>query len=126
MLTAYLTTPMRTEYDECVALVQYMKILISQGVDLMYSHIAQSTYTTSWKQKSKNKAMGVMPGVPDYIIIINQKTIFIEMKREKGGQVSKYQVNWIENLNTSGVSAYVCRGFEEAREVLDGRRKKVS
>tara|TARA_R100001443_G_scaffold29396_1_gene42550 strand:- start:3228 stop:3572 length:345 start_codon:yes stop_codon:yes gene_type:complete len=109
----------RTEYDECVALVKYMDLLQQTGIPIVYSHIAQSTWTPSFKQKSRNKAMGVRQGVPDYLVLINGKTLFIEMKREKGGVVSKYQKDWIEKLNASGVKAVVCRGFDQAKEVID-------
>lgn len=98
------------------------------------SATAQSTYTTSWKAINQNIASGVAKGVPDLIIVIppeyrkngEHKTVFIEMKKEKGGAVSKEQREWIDDLNNStGVSASVCRGHKEAIEYLSKLLEKI-
>ena len=104
------------EYDECVVFAEY---LTAKG--LKFTHLAQETFTKNWGTKMKNKRMGVMPGVPDYLILIPQKGIvFIEMKRIKGGVVSPQQEEWIEELNKfDGCEAAVCRGAEEAIKLID-------
>ena len=102
------------EYDECVTLVDYLEL---RGIK--YSHINQEMYTTSWKQKNKAKALGVHPGVPDYIMIINDQLVFIEMKRQKGGRVSETQKEWIEALRKAGVNVHICYGFDQAKGVID-------
>lgn len=102
------------EEIECRALVEYLDI---RG--LKYSHLAQSTFTRSWSVKARNKAIGVRPGVPDYLIIVKNTCVFIEMKRKKGGVTSKYQKEWIEKLSgCNGVIAMVCAGAEEAISVI--------
>ena len=54
------------------------------------------------------------------LMIINSELIFIEMKRVKGGVLSQVQKEWLEALNKcNGVSAYVCKGFDEAKIVID-------
>lgn len=92
------------------------------------SATAQNTFTKSWKAINQNKMAGVVKGVPDLIIVIppeyrmngQYKTVFIEMKKEKGGSVSKEQREWIHDLdNSKGVSASVCRGHKEAIEYLE-------
>ena len=40
------------------------------------------------------------------------------MKRVKGGQVSKEQKEWLIGLMSEGYYAVVCKGFEEARNVI--------
>ena len=63
------------------------------------------------------KKQGVIAGVPDMMIPLPNKKyngLFIEMKRKKGGVVSKYQKRWIEFLNNYGYLAVVCKGSEEA------------
>ena len=74
------------------------------------------------------KRQGVIAGVPDMMIPLPNKKysgLFIEMKRKKGGVVSKYQKRWIEFLNQYGYKAVVCKGNEEAinavQEYLDDR-----
>lgn len=109
----------RSEEEECIALVAYLNILQRQKKIITYTHIPNETYTTSWNQKRKNKAMGVASGFPDYVILGNTRMIFIEMKREKGGAVSIEQKLWLELLNGyAGTVAVVAKGFKEAERYL--------
>ena len=68
------------------------------------------------------KQEGVSKGFPDlFLPVPNSKFygLFIEMKRQKGGTVSKEQKEWLEYLNTVGYQATVCKGFLEAKEVIE-------
>lgn len=105
-----------TEYQEQCLLVQYLEI---KG--LMFSKLAQETFTKSWGIKMKNKMSGVRPGVPDMLVILpNHKLLFIEMKRAKGGRTSPEQVKWIKALNDcKEVTAVEAHGFEEAKKIVD-------
>jgi hypothetical protein len=94
---------------------------------LKHTSIPNSTFTRSWKQKAKNKKEGLNPGLPDLLIIIPKERsnlekaimVFIEMKRQKGGVVSKNQKEWIEEINkVDNVGAYVAKGAEEAIEII--------
>lgn len=74
---------------------------------------------------AKLKASGLSKGFPDLEVFIgNGKSLYIEMKRKKGGVVSEEQKKWIDWLNDNGYSAKVCHGADEAieyvREVIDG------
>ena len=109
-----------TEEQECITLVSYLDLLVNQGKVLCYSHIPNSTFTRSWPVKARNKRLGVHAGVPDYVIVMPNKTIFIEMKRDKGGVVSKPQKEWIEALNNGCTEAYVCKGAEQAIDLIQG------
>ncbi len=113
--------PNLTPYEdaECIALVQYLEILQNQGHDILFTHIANETYTKSWKQKNRNKAVGVRPGLPDYVIIINRHIIFLEMKRIKGGTLTKDQKRWIKKLENTCAFIYVVKGFDEAKTLID-------
>lgn len=59
----------------------------------------------------KLKLEGLKPGVPD--IFVPDWRLFIEMKRTKGGRVSKDQADWIEYLQACGYIVVVARGWEE-------------
>lgn len=117
------------EHDECVCLVQYLELLKRQGNKILYTHVNNEMYTKSWMQKHKAKMQGVTSGVPDYILLINDSLIFIEMKkpraRLKSGKESKTcllsenQKVWIKYLKAANQHAFVCYGFEEARAVVD-------
>jgi len=100
----------------------YEQILVIEFLEkekLKYSAIPMSTYTPSWMQKMKNKVLGTRPGVPDLLVIVRDELVFIEMKRVKGGVVSPEQKEWVEALNKiNNVSAHVCRGYEEAKDLI--------
>jgi hypothetical protein len=100
---------MNTEEQEQITVVQYLELKGHK-----FTAIPNSTYTTSWKQKTKNKRNGLRAGFPDLVAIIDGNFIAIEMKREKGGRVSKEQKEWIEALQEAGIEARVCRGADEA------------
>ena len=67
------------------------------------------------------KAEGVKAGVPDLMLPVargGHHGLFIEMKRQDGGRVSKEQKDWMDRLQAQGFEAVVCRGWEGAAEAL--------
>jgi len=102
------------EYEEQKIVVKYLELIGAK-----FTAIPNSTYTTSPAQKAMNTAMGLRSGLPDLFIIIKEKPFFIEMKRKKGGVLSENQKEWIDKINKTGIKAYVCNGFEEAKEIID-------
>lgn len=65
----------------------------------------------------KMKAEGVKPGVPD--LYIPAWGLWVEMKRVKGGRVSREQGAWIEYLEGIGHSVIIGKGASDAsRQVL--------
>jgi VRR-NUC domain len=99
--------------------VQYLDSLIKDGEKIKYTSIPNSTYTTSWSVKAKNKREGLKAGLPDLLIIINDTLIFVELKREKEGVVSSVQEAWIQALNDAGQQAFVCRGYNKFVELIN-------
>lgn len=74
------------------------------------------------------KAEGVKRGVPDIMLPVSRGVyhgLFIELKRQRGGQVSHEQRDWLDALAIQGYRCHVCRGFEEAkRAILDYMAQK--
>lgn len=111
-----------SEYDEQCLLVEYLELK-----KLRFSKVAQETFTGNWGIVMKNKKSGLRKGVPDMIIIIPSqdgqpfnKLLFIEMKKKKGSSVSQEQKEWQDDLNKCiGVKAFICYGFDEAKEIID-------
>jgi hypothetical protein len=102
------------EEDEQKALVQYLEL---KGYK--FTAIPNSTYTKSWAVKMKNKAMGVKKGLPDLLIIIKGKLVFIEMKR-KGNYPTSEQKEWIKELNKlDNIYAEIAYSCEEAIKVVE-------
>ena len=106
-------TDVPTEDEEQIVVVHYLEM---KGYP--FSHIPNSTFTKSWKVKMRNKMLGVRPGLPDLFCIIKNKPVWIEMKRKKGGVLSKYQEQWVEDLSKAGMRVWVCRGADEAIEQI--------
>ena len=70
----------------------------------------------------KFKQAGVKAGVPDLFLPAPKGEyhgLFIEMKRRKGGRVSEDQKLWIKELRQNGYRVEVCKGWNEAVEVLE-------
>lgn len=89
-----------------------------------HTHFSNETYTTSWKQKNKMKYLGVHSGVPDHLVLVPNKsgrfyTVYVEMKRQKGGTISDSQFEWIMDLLTAGQYVAVCEGGSEAVEYVE-------
>lgn len=105
-----------TEHQECAAFVQYLNLK-----NIKHTHINNEMWTKSWKQKMKAKVEGVSRGVPDYLILLKDKVVFIEMKRIKGGVVSSEQKEWIDELNKIGgnVKANICYGADQAINYIE-------
>jgi hypothetical protein len=113
-----------TEYQEQCTLVDYLEILKKQGKVRLFTALPNNTYTKSWSQKRKQTAEGVRKGFPDLCVIIKQRMntdnmIFIEMKRKKGGILRPEQREWQEAINGTVNHFFICRGYEEAKKVVD-------
>lgn len=102
--------------SEAYEQTKFVHWLEDQGY--MFTAIPNSTYTTSWNQKRKNRATGLRPGLPDVLVIAENKLMFVEMKRIKNSSTTKEQKKWIEAINAAGIPAKVCKGHEEAIEFI--------
>lgn len=109
-----MTLPVPTEDVEQRILVQYLRLK-----NLPHFRVPNETYTKSWAQKRKNTDLGVVSGVPDIFIIVNNKLIAIEMKRTKGSVTSVAQLEWLKLLNLAQIEAKVCKGAEEAIKFVE-------
>ncbi len=71
-----------------------------------FTMIANDTWTPSFNQKRKNKALWMRPWMSDMIIILKrQALLFLEMKKTKwkkwwmnGSQISNHQLWWQEAI----------------------------
>ena len=90
-------------------------------MNVSFTAIPNSTYTKSIQQKIKNKQSGLRPGLPDLVIALpGTGLVWIEMKRTKGNVLSTVQQQWIATLNACpGNQAYVCKGFDAAKAVIE-------
>ena len=76
----------------------------------------------SKREAGRFKAEGVKAGVPDLCLPVprgGSHGLYIELKRLKGGKVSKEQAAWLDALREQGYAASVCRGWQEAAAVIE-------
>lgn len=69
----------------------------------------------------RNRQMGVKAGVPDLFYPVplhGYHGLFIEMKAEKG-RLDPKQKKWLDALDKFGYKTAVCKGWEQARDVLE-------
>ena len=102
-----------------------------------YPELCMLYHIPNGGKRSKSEAIrfraeGVKPGVPDICFPVARcgyHGLYIELKRRKGGVVSYEQMGWIRGLEREGYCARVCRGWEEAMQVLmaymDGKREEL-
>lgn len=90
-----------------------------------HTHFSNEMFTQSIKIKARMKRLGVHSGPPDHLIIVpccdgKKRTLYIEMKRQKGGEVSDTQWEWLKDLvDCDGVAAFVAKGFEQAQQITE-------
>ena len=85
----------------------------------------ETTGGTGWI--ARNSQMGCRSGVPDLMLPIpmhGYNGLFIAMKRP-GGRLDGIQRKWLAALNEFGYLAVCCKGWEEARGVLQRYMEKT-
>lgn len=86
-----------------------------------YMHHSPNGGLRTKSDAAKFKAMGVKAGYPDIVLEIARNGyhgLRVELKKKKGGTVSPEQKAWVERLNENGYLAKVCKGFDEAQQVI--------
>lgn len=112
---------MKTEHEEQRDFVNWMKK--QSLVDYRYGLIF--AIPNGGKRgkitAAKLKLEGVRSGVPDLFLPVPNETfygLFIEMKRQKGGQLSKNQKTWIAVLRNQNFLCRVANGAEDAKRIV--------
>ena len=106
------------EREEAKVFVDYLRL---KGY--RFTAIPNENYRNGAFRGAMNKRIGVSPGFPDYIVITPAGLVAVELKRRKGGTVSKHQKEWITALNECGTPATVCRGAAEAIDYIEQHGK---
>ena len=125
---------MRTEDDESRDFHEWLS-----RNNIPHTHIANEGIggRRDFARTRKAKSLGQSAGFPDFLVVIpmswsrenyhqdvltddefSTSLVAIEMKRQKGGKVSDKQKAWLETLNSAGIEAVVCKGFEEAKKFI--------
>lgn len=111
-----------TEQDEQISLFQWRDIQAVRSPELALLFAIPNGGLRNPVVARKLKAEGVKAGVSDVMLPIARKDyhgLFIEMKRRDGGKESREQRDFREAVIAQGYKAVVCKGWEEARKVLE-------
>lgn len=110
-----------TEHQEQVSLFEWSAWQEGLWPELRLLHAIPNGGKRDIRTAAMLKAEGVKPGVPDICLPVprgGKHGLYIELKRRKGGTVSKEQEAWIRALMEQGYSCAVCYGWDQARETI--------
>lgn len=110
-----------TEHGEQAALICWAKRKSLYHQELELLHAVPNGGKRDRITAGQMKAEGVLPGVFDLFLPIARKGfhgLYIEMKVKDGGVVSLQQKWWGKSVTREGYAAYVCNGWEVARDCI--------
>lgn len=86
--------------------------------DVLWFHPANGEHRDK-RTAAKLRAMGVQPGVPDFIIIVAGKVHMLEMKRPGGEKPRKAQRDFLFRAISAGCETAVAFGIDAALDILN-------
>ena len=116
-----MTRVIPTEHQEQVALFEWAAWMARKHPDLLLMHAIPNGGKRDIRTAARLKAEGVKPGVPDIFLPVpkdGKHGLYIELKRSRGGTVSKEQEAWIRALSAQEYVCAVCHGHREAIKVI--------
>lgn len=100
---------------------QYLKVLtLSEKLQAVWFHVPnESVVNDKWDvvRIQRKQAMGMINGAPDFIITNGVKTIFIELKTDKGRQTGS-QKSFEKWCNKHGICYEICRSVDDVSNIL--------
>ena len=110
-----------TEHQEQVALIQKCGWNKHKYPELRLLYAIPNGGNRNPITATNLKREGVKAGVPDLCLPVprgGKHGLYLEMKRTKGGEVSKAQKEWQEELKKQGYECTVAKGADEAWLVI--------
>lgn len=114
-------SPIPTESAEQQLLFQWARMQSGKYPELALLYHIPNEGKRSHKTGARMKAEGLKTGVPDICLPVargGHHGLYIELKRVKNSRVTQDQLDWIEALIAQGYVAAVCRGCDEAIELI--------
>lgn len=108
------------ETDEQKALVQYCQVKKLFFFSVPNGSVLKGNAMQRARQMSKLKSEGLVVGTSDFVVMLPNHILFIELKRQKGSTTSKAQKDFLEKVNNFGYAkGKVCKGVKEAIEFIE-------
>lgn len=127
--------PVPVEEEECVNLIEWAKAVRWRGRPIaeVLIHVPNGAYLgadakTRAITMGKLIAMGVQPGVFDYLIPVPAAPctgLWLEMKRTKGGTVSDEQKAFRRRMSVFGWRCEIAKGWVEASRIIEEHLKSA-
>jgi len=93
---------------------------IEDKLKAVWFHVPNENYirgTAGMLDIRKKHSMGLINGAPDFVFAGKDKTLFIEVKTEKGRQ-SDSQKLFEDWCKSEGISYSIARTFDDVKEIL--------
>ena len=117
------TLPVPSESAEQQHLFQWARMMSGRWPELGLMYKITNEGRRSRANGARMVAEGMKKGVPDICLPVprgGHHGLYIELKRERNSRVTQEQMEWIEALVEQGYVAAVCRGCDEAIELITG------
>lgn len=114
-------TPAATEHQEQVALIRWFDLQFP-ALRGRLAAVPNASKCPPWVGKRMNDE-GRRKGYPDLQLLTPRggyHGLVIEMKKVKGGTLEPEQKDWLAWFESQGYRVAVCKGFEEAKAVIEG------
>lgn len=114
-------SPVPTESAEQRAVFEWAERMSGRWPELKLMYHIPNEGKRSRITGARMKAEGMRGGVPDICLPVargGHHGLYIEMKRVKNSKVTREQLEWIEDLVGQGYVAAVCRGCDEAINLI--------
>ena len=105
--------PVPLEAEEHKIVVGYLRLM---GHKFHHSPNETGHTMDARRRAVRMKQQGTSPGFPDFIIIVNNKMIGVELKRRSGSVTSPEQLEWVKALNEANIPTIIAKGAAEAIE----------
>lgn len=109
------------ESAEQRAVFEWARVMECKWPELRMMYHIPNEGKRSRRTGARMKAEGLRGGVPDICLPVargGHHGLYIEMKRVRDSRVTQDQLDWIEDLISQGYVAAVCRGCDEAIELI--------
>lgn len=109
------------EDDEQIVVMRWAHLNAHNYPGLELLHHIPNGGKRSGREAARFRELGVKPGIPDLHLPVAcgmYHSLYIEMKRRKGGRVSEAQARCMAQLEKAGNMCQVCYGADEAIEAI--------
>ena len=109
------------EAEEQRALFEWAGYMVRQYPELRYMYHVPNGGRRNAREAALLRAEGVKKGVPDIVLPVargEHHGLYIELKRQKSGSLSREQKAYLDFLHRQGYRAVMCRGWRQAANVI--------